>query len=175
MRTARGFFFPILPHAFVEELAFAQSVLFFDSGKADGFFDGNLPADGLCVDKRLLAHGLGWLLEHFEPEMRNSGFAQLGEELEGGLRLAHEKRVAAFRVALQEMTFALVVQDLDLVLGAYLAAFREPPPCGEGAREGAVFGMECGHVLVQRDFKTACVYILQQVEKLGAVQVPRGV
>ena len=107
--------------------------------------------------------------------MRNAGFAQFEEELQGGLRFAHEKRVAAFRVALQEVAFSLVVQNFDLVLGAYLAAFREPPPCGEGAREGAILGVECGHVLVQRDFEAACVYILQQVEKLGAVQVPRGV
>ena len=73
------------------------------------------------------------------------------------------------------MAFALVVENLDLVLGADLAAFGEPPSGSEGAGECAVLGMERGHVLVQSEFETASVNAFVQVEKLRAVQVPRGV
>ena len=102
-------FLAVLPDALVEELPFAKAVFLFDAGEADGFGDGNLPADGLRVDERLAVDRFGVFLEHFEAEVVHSGLLQFGQQLERGLRLAYEQRVAAFRVALQKMTFSLVV------------------------------------------------------------------
>ena len=146
-----------MPDTLVEELSFAETVFLFDAGEADGFGDGNLSADGLRVDERLAVDRFGVFLEHLEAEVAHSGLLQFGQQLERGLRLAYEQRVAAFRVALQKVTFALVVQNFDLVLGANLAAFREPPAAGKRAGERAVFGMECGHVLVEGEFRAAAV------------------
>ena len=52
-------------------------------------------------------------------------------------------------------------------------AFGESAASREGACECAVFRVECGHVLVQREFELAPVNVLEQVKELGTVEVPR--
>ena len=149
----------VLPDALVEELAFGKSVFLLDTGEPDSFLDGNFPADGLRVDERLLAYGRCVFLEHLEAEMVYPGSAQVRQQFQGRLRLANKERVAAFRVALQKVTLALVVENFDLVLGTNLAAFGEPPTGSERTGECAVFGMECGHVLVEREFHAVAIDI----------------
>ena len=98
---------------------------------------------------------------------------ELWQELEGRLRLADKERVAAFGIGLQEVAFAFVVENFDFMLCANLFAFGEAATGREGTCEGAVFRVECGHVLVQRKFELASVDVLEQIKKLGAVKVPR--
>ena len=91
------------------------------------------------------------------------------------MRLADKERVAAFGIGLQEVAFALVVENFDFMLCANLFAFGESAASREGACECAVFRVECGHVLVQREFELASVYVLEQVKELSAVEIPRRV
>lgn len=76
------------------------------------------------------------------------------------MRFADKERVAAFGIGLQEVASAFVVENFNFMLCANLFAFGEAAACREGAREGAVFRVECGHVLVQREFELASVDVL---------------